>query len=132
MHVIRLRRPWRKLGPDGIELRVDVPEHPYESLSPSSAPLGQATLYERSFNSPSGIDADTKVLLRIESWEGRLTTVTVNDQIIATNVERPGIDIDVLPVLRPNNRLIITLESANESEPRLSGGVSLLISAEPS
>ena len=77
MHQIRLRRPWQKrLSGQTESFRIDVPE----AESDSQSPAGTSATYQRSFNQPSGLDDSARVYLRIESWQGDLASLTVNEQ----------------------------------------------------
>ncbi|MGB7326277.1 MAG: hypothetical protein WBD31_15495 [Rubripirellula sp.] len=127
MHVIRLRKPWRKVGPDGIAVQVDVPEPVNDSESREPARVGQSTRYERNFNSPTGLDASAKVYLQIEAWDGDLVSIHIGDDVAAENLDLAKAEIDITEILRPSNALVITLRSTANSEPRLSGAVTIAI-----
>lgn len=126
MHVIRLRHPWHKVAADGLHLQVDVPE-PESDSTPLIDPYGHPTRYERSFNSPTGLDVGSKVFLQIESWEGTLASVHLNDTMAAEHVSHAPAEINITALLESNNRLVISLRPPIDGEARLSGAVTIAI-----
>ncbi|TWU57388.1 hypothetical protein [Rubripirellula reticaptiva] len=127
MHVIRLRKPWRKVGPDGIAIQIDVPEPVNESVPLESLRVGQSTRYERNFNSPTGLGANARVYLRVEAWDGDLASIQIGEEVATENFVGAKTEIDITEILRPSNTLVITLLSTQHSEPRLSGAVTIAI-----
>ena len=123
MHVIRLRKPWTKTVDGSAKgLRVDVPELASVDLEMS----GQVARYERNFNRPSGL-ADSRVYLRITGWQGKLTSLSVNQKIVSLGVDCSQIDLEITSLLESHNQLSVTLCGTPAQPPRLSGEVTLAI-----
>jgi hypothetical protein len=122
MHEIRLRKPWQRCRQDGSDcVRVDVPEQD------DGDPADQDVLcYSRGFNLPTGLRPGSRVYLRIDRWEGRLESVTVND----SGVEREGFELaaaEITQLLQPHNQVTVRLAGLPGRRARLSGAVTLLI-----
>ncbi|NNE00659.1 MAG: hypothetical protein HKN47_25365 [Pirellulaceae bacterium] len=130
-HVIRLRRPWTRCVAGGSEsTKIDVPEidAAQSVISRSTATTPSAdVIYQRRFNRPSGLDADSQVQLRIETWQGNLVSVHLNDVPLdlANN-------IDITSQVRDHNLLSIQLAPRDDQLPRLTGPVNLAILQRPS
>ncbi|MGB7343140.1 MAG: hypothetical protein WBD20_02910 [Pirellulaceae bacterium] len=126
-HTIRLRRPWEKRtknsdGELSEPIRIDVPE-------PNSELVCQATVYQRRFNRPSSLDSRSHVRLDIASWQGQLTSLTINDQLVA--VTTAPAQIRVTSMLQDHNSIAIILAPAGGAPPQLTGPVNLVIVTPP-
>ena len=118
-HIIRLRKPWKKTVEGSVESsRIDVPE-PFGEESLATA------IYERPFNQPTGLQGDSRVLLRIESWIGAIASLTVNETQLV--VAAPPAEIDITSLLEKHNKLMIQIRAENDVPPRLSGAITLAI-----
>ncbi len=124
MHKIRLGRPWTRIaGSERDGLRVDVPDmHP---LSDSFISPGDAVVYQRNFNSPSGLTVANTVHLKISEWSGILQTLHVNEVAFSPPVA-PWV-IDISRCLQSHNRIEVKLVSATGEVPCLTGEVMLMI-----
>jgi len=99
MHRIRLRSLWQRrslprdeavssvLRPaeaDAAEgTRVDLPDEISLGSPPALFPPGSSFCYERFFHAPTGIEHETDVFLKIESWQGRLTVLLDGEVLVA-------------------------------------------------
>tara|TARA_R110002049_G_scaffold2750_10_gene22414 strand:+ start:48921 stop:49310 length:390 start_codon:yes stop_codon:yes gene_type:complete len=127
MHIIRLKHPWNKLAANAMEpSRVNVPEIAIHDDA-TEEPIPQAT-YTRFFNCPSGLDQDSKVLLSIGGWQGRLESILLNGEPLEHGNARA--EFDITSRLSRRNELAITLASETNTECRLSGEVTLVIDAQ--
>ena len=142
VHVIRLRRPWEKSTDQGLRWeRIGVPE-PVESpevespevespaaespaIGPSEDTVEAVVMYRRNFNSPSGLEPDTRVMLRVDRWQGRLVSVAVNESEL--EAETTTFLADITDMLRPHNQIVLRLTGSSRGPARLSGEVSLEI-----
>ena len=126
MHIIRLRRPWRKsFGLHSVPLTVDVPD-----VDGAATPDQEHTAtYRRSFNQPTGLEPSSRVQLRVERWQGVMTSATLNNAPLQTGSTR--IDTDITDLLQPQNQLAIVLTGRPGQVARLSGEVTLAISEDP-
>ncbi len=140
MHRIRLRGPWQKsYGDPVITLRIPVPEAlpaplPTRPASDASEQLGinrsQPVRYQRTFNRPTGLDANSRVLIRIEHWIGDAIELQINQHSLPMSA--PPLEVDVTEFLKPHNCFALTLTHANndpasQGQPTLDGEVSILI-----
>ncbi len=123
MHTIRLRKPWQRIrAGDGSPQRVDVPDQ--DAAAPR---LARSTSYTRNFNRPSGLDQASRILLRIESWRGELTLVSINEQALPTS--EPPLELEITDLLTAHNQLCIQLADTDETLAILDGEVTLAIDA---
>ena len=81
-------------------------------------------LFRRGFNLPSGLQPSSRVLLRVDGWEGRLESITVNGSPLETG--SATIDTDITELLRPHNEILVCLSDA-AAPARMSGEVTLAI-----
>lgn len=148
MHRIRLRGPWLKtIGPSRESFTTSVPERPTPDSAPAIA-TGRATSqaapssgggepaegmpegdgvthYERRFNCPTGLDASTRVHLRLEHWSGQPLQLSVNGHPIT--LSGPPLEAEITSYLSLHNRIQLTLEPTAAASPALDGEVMLLI-----
>ncbi len=121
MHTIRLRRPWEKtrIGSEQIS-RIDVPE----TIVPSES--AKSTFrYVRRFNSPTGLDDQSSVHLRIDRWSGQLEFVSLNGQPLEIGAD--SVDVEVTHLLKGQNQIDVQLIDTADSPASLCGEVTLVI-----
>ena len=82
-------------------------------------------LYRRGFNLPSGLTPSSRVLLRVDGWDGQLESITVNGSPLETLSAK--IDADITDLLRPHNEILVRLSDAAAAPARMSGEVTLAI-----
>ena len=124
MHKIRLKRPWQRIaGPEREVLKVDVPD--LEPVLASFISQGDVVVYQRNFNSPTGLTVANTVQLKISEWSGILQTVHVNEVSFSSPVA-PW-EIDISKFLQGHNRIEVKLVSATGEVPCLTGDVVLMI-----
>jgi hypothetical protein len=127
-HTIRLRHPWEKTlrvrGPDATPLtetstvRVNVPE-PTENLSQHIA------VYQRRFNRPTSLTSNCIVRLEVLSWQGELTSLSVNQTQLP--VESSSISTEITGLLQAQNLIRIELHPRQDQLPQMTGAVRLVI-----
>ncbi len=100
---------------------MDVPDVD-ESAKHDRAP--SSVTYARSFNRPTGLEDNSRVHLRIESWTGSLQAVLFNVEPL--EISDPPLEVDISERIQPHNQIRICLED-NAETARLSGAVDLLI-----
>ena len=120
MHSIRLRRPWKRIRGESPAVRIDVPD-----LEPMEDEPGEFTRYSRSFHRPTGLDDGSRVILCIDSWAGRLSSLTLNDNALPL-AEAP-LRVDITPLLATHNKLGLRVDDDGESRGQLAGNVTLMI-----
>ena len=74
---------------------------------------------------PAGLQASSRVFLRVDGWEGRLESVKMNG--VAVAFAKTDINADVTDQLQPHNQLELKLSGVSGQAARLSGEVSLAI-----
>ena len=123
MHVIRLRRPWHKSIQEGAApVRIDVPE-----LDVQHSLHDESTFsYRRSFNLPSGLQASSRVYLRVDGWEGYLDSATLNGSALEVG-RATKLNADITSLLESHNEIELRLASPPGQAARLSGEVTLAI-----
>ena len=82
-------------------------------------------VYQRNFNSPTGLTVANTVQLKISEWSGILQTVHVNEVSFSSPVA-PW-EIDISKFLQGHNRIEVKLVSATGEVPCLTGSVVLMI-----
>ena len=103
---------------------VDVPE----TESDVELPADVSATYQRNFNRPSGLGGGTRVFLRIESWQGQLISLSVNDHPL--EIATPPLMCEITEWLEPHNQIRLELRGVENEGARLSGEVALSIDEE--
>lgn len=108
-HQIRLRGPWEVAFHGDFDLtevefvRCSFPDE-VRGLLPSTGPT--AVLFRRRFHRPTGLDAQTRVMLQVEDLE--ITQVSLNGQVLKREVNSPTKQqFDITNQLLPNNELVL-------------------------
>jgi hypothetical protein len=127
-HTIRLRYPWEKTlrivdsssqrVTETAAVKVSVPE-PMEDLSDHKA------VYQRRFNRPTSLTPNCVVRLEIESWEGQLESLSINQSPIPTGPS--PISVEITEFLRVQNVISIGLSPQSNRLPQVTGSVNLVI-----
>ncbi|MAI72272.1 MAG: hypothetical protein CMM01_15365 [Rhodopirellula sp.] len=124
MHEIQLRRPWHRMSEmDRPPLVVDVPDS--SAASDCSVTAGDQVMYQRGFNSPTGLTGEDMIGLCIGAWQGRLVSVQVNGTLFAP--ANAPLVLDLSKILLGFNKIEITLVSDSGELPRIIGDVVLRI-----
>jgi len=122
-HVIRLRRPWSKqTGTTAETIRIDVPE-------PDVDLVADTATYQRRFNRPGSLEPTDIVSIEVQSWQGELIAICINDQTLnlPSATENQTSKLDVTNWLKDHNQIEIQIRPSGNQPPRLSGAVNLLI-----
>lgn len=123
MHTIRLRRPWQRTRDgEAVPTRVDVPDvdEPLDLPDPWNS-----VTYTRDFNRPTGLDDNSRVQLRIQSWTGSVKAILLNDELL--EIGNPPFEIEITERVQRHNQILICIERWGQPAARLSGAVDLLI-----
>jgi hypothetical protein len=126
LHVIRLKRPWEKICLDtGQSQIVDVPEPAVVAAAePTASKLAQMS-YCRNFNAPTGLEASSRVYLRVSEWVGKLDRISLNGQVL--DAAGSPFEADITDWIRPHNRIEIVLEDLPAKLARMAGEVTIVI-----
>lgn len=103
-------------------MRIDVPERDAQHCLHDELTFS----YRRSFNLPSGLQASSRVYLRVDGWEGHLDSATLNGSQLEVG-QSAKINADITNLLAPHNEIALRLTSLPGQAARLSGEVTLAI-----